>query len=81
MEEATEDKAQSYDKESKEPDGQFPLKRKEKKELPEVVTVRNWKEYLGESLLIIFSVVLALILTEIFNKIHDDSQNRQVLTS
>jgi len=66
-------------KEDKESDVQFPLKRKEKKELPEVVTVRNWKEYLGESLLIIFSVVLALILTEIFNKIHDNRQTSEVL--
>ena len=66
-------------KEDKESDVQFPLKRKEKKELPEVVTVRNWKEYLGESLLIIFSVVLALILTEIFNKIHDDRQTSEML--
>jgi hypothetical protein len=47
--------------------------------LPEVVTVRNWKEYLGESILIIFSVVLALILTEIFNKIHEEGQTKQVL--
>lgn len=79
MEEATQDKTPSYDKESKEPDVRFPLKRKERKELPEVVPVRNWKEYLGESLLIIFSVVLALILTEIFNKLHDDRQTREVL--
>ena len=29
-----------------------------------VYTVRDWKEYLGEALLIIFSVLLALIMTE-----------------
>ena len=46
---------------------------------PEVVIIRNWKEYLGESLLIIFSVLLALILTEVFNKIHEDRQRAQVL--
>ena len=50
-----------------------------KEPLPEVVTVRTWKEYLGESMLIIFSVVLALILTEIFNKIHDNRENAEVL--
>ena len=59
---------------------QFPLPRKSRKApLQEVVTVRNWKEYLGESVLIIFSVVLALILTEIFNKIHEDRQTVRVL--
>ena len=79
MDEMKEDETNLPGKEDKESDVQFPLKRKEKKELPEVVTVRNWKEYLGESLLIIFSVVLALILTEIFNKIHDDRQTSEVL--
>jgi len=48
-------------------------------EKPEVVIIRNWKEYLGESLLIVFSVVLALILTEVFNKIHEDRQRTEVL--
>ena len=33
----------------------------------EIVLKRDWKEYIGESLLIIFSVVLALILTEFVN--------------
>jgi hypothetical protein len=46
---------------------------------PEVVVVRTFKEYLGESLLIIFSVVLALILTETFNKIHEDHHTSEVL--
>lgn len=45
----------------------------------EVVTLRNWKEYLGESLLIVFSVVLAMILTEILNKIHEDNQTHGIL--
>ncbi len=53
--------------------------KKEKAAKPEVIIVRNWKEYLGESFLIIFSVILALILTEIFNKIHEDHQTSQVL--
>jgi hypothetical protein len=45
----------------------------------EVVTLRNWKEYLGESLLIVFSVVLAMIVTEILNKIHEDNQTHGIL--
>ncbi len=48
-------------------------------ERPEVIVVRNWKEYLGESLLIVFSVALAIILTEIFTKIHEDRQTREIL--
>ena len=43
-----------------------PLKNENPKiEKPEVIVVKTWNEYLGESLLIIFSVVLALILTEV----------------
>ena len=79
MEEKRDEEAPTSGKENKEKPQQFPLPRKLKRDLPEVVMVRNWKEYLGESLLIIFSVVLALILTEIFNKIHDDRQTREVL--
>ncbi len=41
---------------------------------PEVIIVRNWKEYLGESLLIIFSVLLALILTEMISNWHEQEQ-------
>ena len=35
-----------------------------------VFAERNWKEYLGESLLIIFSVLLALFTTEYISKQH-----------
>jgi hypothetical protein len=52
---------------------------KVKKEIPEVVTVRTWKEYIEESVLIIFSVVLALFLTELFQKIHEDGRLHQVV--
>ena len=52
---------------------------KKKKEIPEVITVRNWKEYLGESLLIIFSVFLALLVTEYFNQLHEKQQAREIL--
>lgn len=55
------------------------LSQKGKKERHEVFTVRDWKEYLGESLLIIFSVVLALFLSEKINKIHEEQETRQVL--
>jgi len=53
--------------------------RTKKEALPEVITVRNWKEYLGESLLIMFSVVLALLLTEMFNKIHENHKDAEIL--
>jgi hypothetical protein len=46
---------------------------------PEVIAIRTWKEYLGESMLIIFSVVLAIILTEVINKIHENNQTHEVL--
>jgi len=50
-----------------------------KKQRPEVITVRNWREYLGESLLIIFSVFLALFLTERFTKLHEERQTHEIL--
>lgn len=46
---------------------------------PEVIAIRTWKEYIGESLLIIFSVVLAIILTEVINKIHENNQTHEIL--
>ena len=52
---------------------------KKKDERPEVIVVRNWKEYFGDSILIIFSVALAIILTEVFNKIHEKQQTREIL--
>jgi hypothetical protein len=48
-------------------------------EKPEVKLVRDWKEYLGESLLIIFSVVLALILTEQVNRANERKQIRELI--
>jgi hypothetical protein len=48
-------------------------------EKPEVKVVRDWKEYLGESLLIIFSVVLALVLTEWVNKTNERKQTREIV--
>jgi hypothetical protein len=49
------------------------------KELLEVVTVKTWKEYVGESLLIVFSVVLALFLTELFQRLHENQRTRAVM--
>jgi hypothetical protein len=46
---------------------------------PEVYILRDWKEYLGESMLIIFSVLLALVLTEYFNKLHDKTETKELL--
>jgi hypothetical protein len=57
-----------------------PLPVAKKKEPPqEVITVRNAKEYLGESLLIVFSVILALLLTELFNKLHESSREKEII--
>ncbi len=47
----------------------------------EVYVLRDWKEYAGESLLIIFSVLLALVLTEFINNIHDKNETRDLLNN
>ena len=46
---------------------------------PEVYILRDWKEYLGESFLIMFSVLLALILTEYFSNLHEKRETRELL--
>ncbi|MGZ3881682.1 MAG: hypothetical protein ACXVBF_10110 [Flavisolibacter sp.] len=48
-------------------------------EKPEVKIVRDWKEYLGESFLIVFSVVLALVLTEWVNKANERQQTKEII--
>lgn len=50
-----------------------------KKNLTEVVTIRTWKEYLGECLLIVFSVILALVVTEYINNLNDKRRTNEVL--
>jgi hypothetical protein len=45
----------------------------------EVVTIRTWKEYLGECLLIVFSVILALIVTEFINKLNEKKKTNEIL--
>jgi hypothetical protein len=44
-----------------------------------VYPIRDWKEYLGESLLIIFSVLLALIGTEYIGKLHERENTKLLL--
>src|ERR1700749_3869641 len=51
------------------------------KEKPEVYVLRDWKEYLGESALIIFSVLLALFLTEYFSNLHEKNQTKELLNN
>jgi hypothetical protein len=51
------------------------------KEKPEVYILRDWKEYAGESFLIIFSVLLALFLTEYITKLHDKKETKELLNN
>jgi len=44
-----------------------------------VYPVRDWKEYLGESFLIVFSVLLALGLTEYISRIHERETTNNIL--
>ena len=46
-----------------------------------VYPIRDWKEYLGESFLIVFSVLLALFLTEHINKLHERENTKNLLKS
>jgi hypothetical protein len=55
------------------------VKEHEKKQYPEVVTIRTWKEYLGECLLIVFSVILALVVTEFINDLNDKRRTSEIL--
>ena len=44
-----------------------------------VYPIRDWKEYLVESFLIVFSVLLALFLTEHINKLHEKENTKMLL--
>lgn len=46
-----------------------------------VYPIRDWKEYLGESFMIVFSVLLALALTEYLGKIHERENTKNILKS
>ena len=54
---------------------------KEVKNKTYVYPIRNWKEYLGESVMIIFSVLLALFVTEFINKLHERENTRSLLNN
>jgi len=53
--------------------------KKKKKHHPVVVIERDWKEYLGECLLIVFSVALAIGITEYLTSLHEQQQTNEVL--
>jgi hypothetical protein len=57
------------------------LKTSSHKEKPEVYVLRDWKEYLGESFLIVFSVLLALFLTEYFTNQREKKETREILNN
>jgi hypothetical protein len=63
------------------PQAPVPHKAASHKEKPEVYVLRDWKEYLGESALIIFSVLLALFLTEYLTGLHEKKVTRELLNS
>ncbi|HVX26487.1 MAG TPA: hypothetical protein VHB70_09115 [Parafilimonas sp.] len=44
-----------------------------------VIVERGWKDYLGECLLIVFSVALAIGVTEYFNNLHDKNKDHEIL--
>lgn len=46
---------------------------------PAVVVIRDWKEYLGECLLIVFSVILALGLTEYLTNLNEQKKQHEIL--
>ncbi len=51
------------------------------KEKLQVYVLRDFKEYLGESALIVFSVLLALVLTEYFNNLHEKKDTKELLNN
>ena len=61
------------------PEPATPDPKKHKPAHPKVIVIRDWKEYLGESALIIFSVFLALILTEVINNAHEKNETELML--
>lgn len=55
------------------------IKKKKKHHHPIVVVARDWKEYLGECLLIVFSVALAIGITEYLTSLHEKNQTTEIL--
>jgi hypothetical protein len=52
---------------------------RENSDKQEIYTVRDWKEYVGESLLIVFSVFLALFFTEVINSQHEKNETKELI--
>jgi len=52
---------------------------KEKIQHPVVAVERGWKDYLGECLLIVFSVILALVVTEFINNLNEKNRTAEIL--
>jgi len=52
---------------------------RENSDKQEIYTVRDWKEYVGESLLIVFSVFLALFFTEVINSRHEKNETKELI--
>ncbi len=52
---------------------------RENSDKQEIYTVRDWKEYIGESLLIVFSVFLALFFTEVINSLHEKNETKELV--
>jgi len=63
----------------KEGDSPAAINKRATKERSEVIAVRTWKEYIEECLLIVFSVILALVVTEAFSKQHEKQHTNEVL--
>jgi hypothetical protein len=55
------------------------LPARKKKHHPVVVIERDWKEYLGECLLIVFSVALAIGITEYLTSLHEKNEANEIL--
>lgn len=53
----------------------------EKSSKHNIILRRGWKEYIGESILIVFSVLLALFLTESINKLKERKNTRDLLNN
>jgi hypothetical protein len=51
----------------------------EKVKHPIVTVERGWKDYIGECLLIVFSVILALAVTEFINNLNDKKRAAEIL--
>lgn len=51
----------------------------DKKQILHVVSIRDFKEYVGEAMLIVFSVLLALGVTELINSWHEKQEAKEIL--